>query len=111
VRSRLTVRMRRRGLLDSLVAPETVDAPERMYPDLGAYACPCEDEDSVNRRDSEHGSSVPSSGSDLFRCVDRTASSHGRQRFVLRSRLKILAGQKYFRVIHNAPCGKNLNEN
>jgi len=64
VRSRLTVRMRRRDLLDSIVTPETIDAPEREYPPLGAYACPCENEDSVNRRDSEHGSSVPSSGSE-----------------------------------------------
>jgi hypothetical protein len=64
VRSRLTVRMRRRDVLDSVVTPETIDAPERRYPALGAYACPCEDEDSVNRSDSEHGSSVPSSDSD-----------------------------------------------
>jgi len=66
VRSRLTVRMRRRDLLDSIVTPETIDAPERRYAALGAYACHFRNEHSVHRRDSEHGSSVPSSSSDCF---------------------------------------------
>jgi hypothetical protein len=55
-----TPRMRRGDLLDPVVAPQPVDAPERRYPAFGAYACPCEDEDSSSRRNDEHGSSVSS---------------------------------------------------
>src|ERR1039458_3540204 len=52
-----TPRVGRGDFLDSVVAPETIDATERRYPAFGAYACPCEDEESIGGRNGEHGRS------------------------------------------------------
>jgi len=48
--------MGRGDLLDSVVPPETIDAPERWYPAFGAYACPSEDEEAIMGRSGEHPS-------------------------------------------------------
>lgn len=58
--------MRRRYILDSVVTPKPARATERRYPALGTHPGSGKNEDSVIGRDGEHGSSVPSSGSDSF---------------------------------------------
>ena len=50
-----TPRIRRGDLFDPVVPPQTIDATERRYPALGAYACPCEDEEAISRQNCEHG--------------------------------------------------------
>jgi hypothetical protein len=51
-----TPRIRRGYLFDPVVPSQTIDATERRYPALGAYACPGEDEESIGGRNGEHGS-------------------------------------------------------
>jgi hypothetical protein len=62
-------RMGRSDLLDPVVPPETIDATERGYPALGAYACPCEDEEAIMWRHGEHRSKCSSNS------TSRTASA------------------------------------
>jgi len=49
-----TPRVGRGDFFDPVVPPETIDATERRYPALGAYACPCEDEEAIMGRNGKH---------------------------------------------------------